>query len=326
LQKNNDLCPVIDINKVENLNYAGFRSETLLEQRLRDELEGASPHLSKFHAERMRRVISNQVILDLDQGQWQKENFEAAVDHGSSQIGLSELSKHWFPKFMFGIRTVLKAFYKMKYLHMDRLDDLDPKQGAIIVSNHEAGIDPFFIGSVLEKQIFTLTKWKEAQKSSSFLKVAKFFGSVPVAQGNNSLARQVTEQLLIRGKFVSIFPEGAIHPLKKRYEGRKGFAWFAQSTGVPVIPVGITGNGTLLPGGKNHANGLMPKYKSCVTLNFGYPMYFDWFTNGKNVISRFRDEVMYQIRTLSDWYGVPNTIREQLEERYSIPLYSHLLY
>jgi len=265
-------------------------------------------------------MISNQIFIELDSA-----NAFNRPDVGlESHYALSELSTHWFPKFMFGIRALLKSRYMIRYENRHRIENLDPEQGAIIVSNHEAGIDPFFIGPILPKQVFTLTKWKEAQKSSMFLKVAKFFGSVPVAEGGNHLARQLTEQLLTKGKYVLLFPEGAIHPLKKNYLGRKGFAWFAASTGVPVIPIGIRGNGTLEPNGRNYANGVAPRYKSRITLNFGNPISFDSLAESSNAITTFRDQVMYQIRTLSHWYGVPKTVKETLIERYTIPIIPHL--
>jgi 1-acyl-sn-glycerol-3-phosphate acyltransferase len=122
------------------------------------------------------------------------------------------------------------------------------------------------------------------------------------------------ETLLKRGKFLGLAPEAAIHPKKKFYLGKPGFAWFASKTRSPVIPVGIMGTRIVTPKG-TFAVGIAPPPGRKITVVFGNPVIFNGNVEESDVVD-FRDCLMHRVRQLSNWEGVPKLLKEKLIDHY----------
>jgi 1-acyl-sn-glycerol-3-phosphate acyltransferase len=55
--------------------------------------------------------------------------------------------------------------------------------------------------------------------------------------------------LLLEGKLFGIYPEGTRSPDGRLYRGRPGVGWLALKSGLPVIPVALSGTRHVLPPG-----------------------------------------------------------------------------
>ncbi|HEY6294559.1 MAG TPA: lysophospholipid acyltransferase family protein, partial [Streptosporangiaceae bacterium] len=56
--------------------------------------------------------------------------------------------------------------------------------------------------------------------------------------------------LLLAGKLFGIYPEGTRSPDGRLYRGRPGVGWLALKSGLPVIPVALSGTRHVLPPGR----------------------------------------------------------------------------
>ncbi len=148
------------------------------------------------------------------------------------------------------------------------------------------------------------------------LKASHYFGVIPYIPRKTSdwTNKRITE-ILDRGEYLGIFPEGAIHPLKKDYFGKKGFAKYALINHVPVLPLGIIGTLTVNPK-KDYFKGITPPPFRKITVNIGRPLKYSPNIVNEQKINDFKDYVMYKIRLLSNWYGVPKRKKEELLEYY----------
>ena len=217
------------------------------------------------------------------------------------------------------IRTTLylifKSAYRLEYLNDEVISKLPRKKGVIFIFNHESGLDPFLVAVRLPKQLLTLMKTDVGKMSPILYKVTKYFGVIPVdTHKSNKQIIDFVENLLKRGKFLGLAPEAAIHPRKKSYLGKPGFAWFAAKTKTPVIPVGIIGTRIVTPAG-TFAAGIAPPPGRRIKVVFGNPTTFNGKIREPDVLA-FRDHLMHRIRQLSNWEGVPKLLKEKLVDYY----------
>jgi len=72
-------------------------------------------------------------------------------------------------------------------------------------------------------------------------------GAFPVAKGKlDRRAGRKASELLIKGKVLIILPEGKRSPDGKLGQAYPGVTLLASKTGVPIVPVGISGTGQLV--------------------------------------------------------------------------------
>ena len=128
--------------------------------------------------------------------------------------------------------------------------------GAILAANHVSVIDSVFLPLMVDRPV-------------TFSASAKYFtGSGPAArllaaylEATNQLrmdaerprsAQDTLEAalaLLREGKLFGIYPEGTRSPDGRLYRGRPGVGWLALKSGLPVIPVALSGTRQVLPPG-----------------------------------------------------------------------------
>ena len=117
-----------------------------------------------------------------------------------------------------------------------------PDGPVIIAANHPSATDPFLIHLVSSKPVsvcITHTAFS-VPILGPFMRFVNQISVIP-GLGEKTLARAV--QMLSMGRAVAIFPEGLISPIEGGlHKPRSGVARLALSTGVPVIPVGISLN------------------------------------------------------------------------------------
>lgn len=132
-------------------------------------------------------------------------------------------------------RIALGIYLNIKVEGLDNI----PGEGAAIVSpNHRSALDPPLVSILLKRPLFHMAK-AELFKSMGWL--IGPVGAYPVKRGTadmRAMRRSIT--LLRGGHLICVFPEGT-----RSQDGlgtvRRGAEYLAAHVGVPVVPVGISG-------------------------------------------------------------------------------------
>ncbi|NJB67828.1 1-acyl-sn-glycerol-3-phosphate acyltransferase [Desulfobaculum xiamenense] len=132
-----------------------------------------------------------------------------------------------------------------------RLGDLDPNQTYIFMANHQSQLDipalttalaPWQIGFVAKKGLFNIPLFGKAMINA---------GNIPIDRGNRRSAMKSVDKAAERvraGQSIVIFPEGTrATDLSCLQEFKIGGMIIALKTGLPVVPVTISGSGEALP-------------------------------------------------------------------------------
>jgi len=147
-----------------------------------------------------------------------------------------------------------------------------PRKGAfIIAANHSSYLDHYFLIYVvvplLDKKLHFLAK-KEHFNSLVERAWHTHGGAIPLDRekgGKEALGLAV--KALREGKIIGIYPEGTRSLTGKLQKAKTGAARLAIKSGVPILPVGLTGTFRILPKGKH-----IPKMKRAA-IKIGRPIY-----------------------------------------------------
>lgn len=138
--------------------------------------------------------------------------------------------------------------------HWSGQDRIPADGGVLVVANHIGNYDVLVLGEFL----IWSGRWPRFLGKSEIFKtpvlgwVARQCGQIPVLRGTmdakNSLV--FARQALDRGHMVAVYPEGTItkDPDGWPMKGRRGAAYLALTTDVPVVPVGQKGAEGVLGG------------------------------------------------------------------------------
>jgi len=129
--------------------------------------------------------------------------------------------------------------------------------GAILAANHSSLVDSIFLPLMLGRPVtfsakaeyFTATGpqarlWAAYLKATNQLRMDR---DGPRA-AQDTLAAALA--LLQAGNLFAIYPEGTRSPDGRLYRGRPGVGWLALKSGLPVLPVAISGTRRVLPPGR----------------------------------------------------------------------------
>lgn len=179
-----------------------------------------------------------------------------------------------------------------------------PDTGAVILaSNHLAVMDSFYLSLVVPRRITFLAKSEYFTGTGIKGWFTRWFytsvGQVPIDRTDADAAQAAlttAKRLLTAGKLLGIYPEGTRSPDGRLYKGKTGLARLALHTGVPVIPVVMTGTNIVNPPGSK-----MLRFAR-VTVRFGKPMdfsRFDGMADNRFIERAVTDEVIYELMRLS---------------------------
>lgn len=141
-------------------------------------------------------------------------------------------------------KKVIIPYFKRRIREVSGLEHIPRRGQLILAANHTVAFDHAAVSSLLaqfvDKRIYFPTKAKyfdfysrfSAQEALSMIRVD------PEAPGR-CLSR-IFEKIR-RGHSVGIFPEGVGHSESSLFRGKTGVERLALWSGLPVIPVGITG-------------------------------------------------------------------------------------
>lgn len=130
--------------------------------------------------------------------------------------------------------------------------DIDPGQGFpdppyVVASNHHSFLDPFLIAAAHRAKIRFLAlqdlfgnyRWVDFSLGA--------FDVIPIERGRIPLGPMRTAlSHLSSGGVVGIFPEGTRYESFDPERVRRGGAWLAVRTGVPLVPVAVSGSEQVL--------------------------------------------------------------------------------
>ena len=181
--------------------------------------------------------------------------------------------------------------------------------GAILASNHLSIVDSVFLPLMVDRPVtfaakseyFTGTRLID-RATGAYLRATK---QLSVDRTEARAGQDMLEAalgLLRQGALFGIYPEGTRSPDGRLYRGRVGVGWLALHSGLPVIPVAMSGTDRVLPPGHK-----VPRFTS-IGISIGEPLTFDDY-RGQPCGARQRravtDEVMKSIQALSGQEYVP---------------------
>lgn len=178
-----------------------------------------------------------------------------------------------------------------------------PKRGGVLLaSNHLSFIDSVVITLVASRSVSFLAKADyftgRGPKGWASRLFFEGIGAIPVERGAGQAAQDALDTglgILNQGDAFAIYPEGTRSRDGRLYKGRTGVAWLALTSGLPVVPVALTGTQDLQPVGTRRIT------RAKVTVQFGEPL--ELAHHGPATSGRARraatDEVMAAIHALS---------------------------
>jgi len=197
------------------------------------------------------------------------------------------------------LRPIIRHYVHPKVSGLENLSGQTPP--LILAANHCSHMDTPLILNSLPRDLRHRTLVAAA---SDYFFASRLLGTfVSVAVGAVPLDRQVAskqnldtiERLLQQNWCLVVYPEGSRSPDGRLYRGRTGVARLALTTGVPVIPVGITGTYSAMPAGRSWP------IAGHVEVHFGKPLTFDRYqlnSAHRIALRAITDEIMYQVMSL----------------------------
>jgi len=205
---------------------------------------------------------------------------------------------YWFLK-LFVVGPVLHLFFGIRIIGKENLPKLGP---VIVASNHLAAIDSFFVPIALPRKLTFLAKASYFHgKGPVGHFVASFLrgvGQIPIDRSGGAASSDSLNTglaALSEGKALGIYPEGTRSPTGSLYRGKTGIARMVLASGVPVIPISVSGTNTLFRPGSKRLH--FPR----ITITVGDPLDFSRFhglENDRFILRAVTDEVMLNILAL----------------------------
>lgn len=187
------------------------------------------------------------------------------------------------------VRVFMIAFCRLKIIGIENV----PRTGPfILASNHISAVDPPFIGSSINRQMFFMAK-KELFKNFILGPVIKRLNSLPVNRGifdRNAL--QISTGILKSGGGLIMFPEGTRSRTGELGKGKPGIGMLARTTIVPIVPAYIHNS-------KDFYKILLTGRRLIIV--FGEPLGVGWIKgvdDGKEGYRQISAEVMGRIEKL----------------------------
>jgi len=141
---------------------------------------------------------------------------------------------------------LLKIFWRME---IKGIENLPENGGFIIASNHVSYLDPAVLVASLNRKIYFITK-KEVFKNAFLSFILNKLNAFSVDRDNvDMLAFKKAMNILREEKVLGIFPEGTRSSNGELQELKLGAIKIAMKTGVPILPVGISGTHKIYPRG-----------------------------------------------------------------------------
>ncbi len=163
------------------------------------------------------------------------------------------------------IRWTVKRFYFGTHGGLRTVNEaaLPESGGVLLAPNHVSHLDPPAACCALKRNVHCMAK-EELFKNSFFGWLITALGAFPVKRGEGDTESiRTAMSLLEAGEVVLLFPEGTRGDGVSLQPISRGVALLAKRTGVPVVPVGITGTHLVLPRDKGTKARKHPMIVAC---------------------------------------------------------------
>jgi len=152
-------------------------------------------------------------------------------------------------RFVYTTATIVSKYFLLPlYAHIEvrGLENVPPQGPLIIASNHLNDADPGIICTRIRRPIAFMAKM-ELFRVPLLAQFLRAFGSFPVRRDAADISTlRIANENLKLGHAVCIFPEGTREgPTEKLKEALPGAAIVALRSGMPLLPIAITGSGRL---------------------------------------------------------------------------------
>ena len=206
---------------------------------------------------------------------------------------------YWVMKHIL-LGPLMKLFCRPRVEGVEHVPESGP---AILVSNHMAVADSFFMPLMMPRRVTFLAKREYFTGPGLKGRLQKYFfsgvGQVPIDRSSGAAAQAALDtgvRLLREGKLLGVYPEGTRSPDGRLYKGKTGVARMALEADVPVIPIAMFGTDKVNPIGSKMW------YPHRVTVKVGAPLDFSRYEGlaGDRFVERsITDEIMYALMELS---------------------------
>jgi 1-acyl-sn-glycerol-3-phosphate acyltransferase len=129
--------------------------------------------------------------------------------------------------------------------------------GAILAANHLSVIDSVFLPLMVDRPVtfsasarYFTASGPAARLLAAYLKATNQLRMDTERPRSAQDTLEAALALLREGKLFGIYPEGTRSPDGCLYRGRSGVGWLVLKSGLPVIPVALSGTRQVLPPGR----------------------------------------------------------------------------
>ena len=135
-----------------------------------------------------------------------------------------------------------RIFYRVEFIGEENKAKAAQKGGYIMCPNHVNFLDAAAIVLLSKEKIRFIGKHDLA--ANGILRwLEHLFDIIPIKRNTQDIeAMKRCIKTLKNGEVLAIFPEGTRHGMDKNLKAKNGAAYLAIKTGVPVLPVGISGS------------------------------------------------------------------------------------
>lgn len=193
---------------------------------------------------------------------------------------------------------ILHAFGRPRATGLENIPASGP---ALLASNHLSIIDSVYLPLMLSRPVVFPAKAEYFTAKGPVGRLwAAYLRSTNQLAMNRDDTRSATAtleaaaEILRAGELFGFYPEGTRSPDGRLYRGRSGLGWLVLNTGVPVIPIAMSGTRRMMPPGK------LPR-PAKIEIKIGKPMEFGHLAGDPPGRARriIADEVMHAIADLS---------------------------
>ena len=206
-----------------------------------------------------------------------------------------------------------------------------PEEGPVIlVSNHQAVMDSFYLPLMMPRQIQFPAKKEYFTTPGLKGRVQKFFftsvGQIPMDRTSKDAGQALLDAasgVLDNGDVFGIYPEGTRSPDGRIYKGRTGVARVAMATGAPVVLTAMIGTRDANPIGTSIPRPAKVRIKISEPIDpHEWARENGYDPESREVIRPFTDYVMRELSGLSGYPYVDayaSEVKKTLEETGEYP-------
>ncbi len=191
----------------------------------------------------------------------------------------------WWAAYIY-VKWFVRTLWNFKAIYPKK--NMFPEFGpGVVVSNHQSHIDPFLLGAACHRRIRFMSKLDNF-KTPLVRTLFSNLGAFKVDREHPEAGWERARQVIRKGDWVGIFPEGTRSKDGELGEFKTGAVRLAIEMDVPIVPMGIVGSLNALPKGN-----LMMK-PTQIIVRVGDPIYYDNYdinTVTYEEIHRLNDEL-----------------------------------